>query len=217
MKATVPRTDSSLSLYRKSLAPWLTLSEEGQRKVGAAFELLVLQGREVPLDGRAIIAENLKHPSVAHSKIGDIIRLEKPEEVAAFTAYRRTMDLIPNNLQTDRSEGNREAITEAIKLADQLDHRIVVNKAEQFLLSRMAMHPIATMLAGAVLLLVACVMLGGGIFSAVPAGGTAAYGGVYVINKYTGDVTFLRYYGVPLDRSGASVVRFSFVSPSISG
>jgi hypothetical protein len=192
MKATVPRTDSSLSLYRKSLAPWLTLSEEGQRKVGAAFELLVLQGREVPLDGRAIIAENLKHPSVAHSKIGDIIRLEKPEEVAAFTAYRRTMDLILNNLQTDRSERNCacEAITEAIKLADQLDHRTVVNKAEQFLLSRMAMHPIATILAGAVLLLVACVMLGGGIFSAVPAGGTAAYGGVYVINKYTGDVTF---------------------------
>jgi hypothetical protein len=192
MKATIPRTDSPLSLYRKSLAPWLTLSDEGQRKVVAAFELLVLQGREVPLDGRAIIAENLKHPSAAYSKIGDIIRLEKPEEVAAFTTYRRTMDLILNNLQTDRSEGHRacEAIAEAIKLADQLDHRSAVNKVEQFLLSRMAMHPIATILAGVVLLLVVCVMLGGGIFSAVPAGGTAAYGGVYVVNKYTGDVNF---------------------------
>jgi hypothetical protein len=67
----------------------------------AAFELLVLQGRTVPLDGRAIIAENLAHPLARRSRVGDIIRLEKSEEVVAFAAYRLTMDLILDDLKTD--------------------------------------------------------------------------------------------------------------------
>jgi len=114
MKATTSKVETPFSLYRSSLVPWLALSPEGQQKVIAAVELLILQGRDMPLDGRAVIVENHvpatqqwphgHEPSARHSRVGDLIRLDSPQEIAAFAAYRRTMDLILNDFQTGASE-----------------------------------------------------------------------------------------------------------------
>jgi hypothetical protein len=200
MRATTPKAETPLSLYKRSLAPWLTLAHEGQQKVVAALELLVVQGREVPLDGRAVIAENFAsqewargyQPQARHSKPGDIIRLESPQEISAFVAYRRTFELIIGDVKTGPSEGERayEAMTEAIMFADKLDHQMAADKVRQFILNRMRRHPVMTVIAAYVSILVVCIALSGGIFFAVPSGGTAAYGGVYLINKYTGEVSF---------------------------
>jgi hypothetical protein len=67
---------------------------------------------------------------------------------------------------------------------------MTADKVQQFLLDRMARHPMMTIIAAYALILVVCIALSDGIFSAVPSGGTAAYGGVYLINKYTGEVSF---------------------------
>jgi hypothetical protein len=201
MKAAIQRTETPLSVYRSSLAPWLALSHEGRQKVVAALELLVLQGRDVPLDGRAPIVENQTQasqqwpqghqPMARHSRPGDVIRLVSPEEIAAFTAYRRTMALIFDDRQIGSSEREQayEAIVEAIRLGDnQLSDRAVPGKARQFLLRLPERYPIATSAAVSVLFLIACVALGGGIFSAVSGTtATGANGGVYIINKFTGD------------------------------
>jgi hypothetical protein len=201
MRATTPKAETPLSLYKRSLAPWLTLAHEGQQKVVAALELLVLQGREVPLDGRAVVAENSAsqgkrargyQPQARHSKPGDIIALESPQEISAFVAYRRTFDLIIGDVKTGPSEGEHayEAMTEAIMFADKLDHKMSADKVHQFLLNRIRRHPVMTVIAAYVSILVVCIALSGGIFFAVPSGGTAAYGGVYLVNKYTGEVSF---------------------------
>jgi hypothetical protein len=112
-----------------------------------------------------------------------------PDEIAAFTAYRRTMALIFDDRQIGSSEREQayEAIVEAIRLGDnQLSDRTVPGKARQFLLRLPERYPIITIVAVSVLFLIACVALGGGIFAAVPGQGSAANGGVYIINKFTG-------------------------------
>jgi hypothetical protein len=185
------------------LTPWITLPQEGRRSVVAALELLVLQGHDVPLDGRTVIVENQAqwtsngrkgiNPSARYSRPGDIIRLASPQEIAAFAAYRRTMDLVIDGLETGRAEQERtyEAIAEAIRLAGRADHRTVVTKVEKFLADRAAVHPIATAIIACILFLLACLALGGGIFVGVPgSSATTANGGLYLINRYTGEVSF---------------------------
>jgi hypothetical protein len=105
MKATASKVGAQFSLYRSSLIPWLTLPHEEQQKVAAALELEVLQKRFTPLDGRAVIVENHPRadqkghqPLARHSRPGDMIVLDSPQEIAGFAAYRRTMDLILNDL-----------------------------------------------------------------------------------------------------------------------
>ncbi len=147
MKAAIPRTETPLSVYRSSLAPWLALSREGQQKIVAALEISVLQGVEMPLDGRTIIVENGLNPQgnapARHSMPGDVIRLVLPEEIAAFAAYRRTMAFIFDDRQIGSSERGQtyEAIVEAIRLTDHPNYRGAANKMEQFLLSLMVKRP----------------------------------------------------------------------------
>src|SRR6185437_6100615 len=64
--------------YRDGLASWQGKPPEQWRKLFSAMELLTLDGRDVPADGRAVIVENANHPLAALSKPGDVIRLESP-------------------------------------------------------------------------------------------------------------------------------------------
>jgi hypothetical protein len=203
MRANTPHAETPLSSYRRSLAPWITLPQQARQGVVASLELLVLQGRDEPLDGRAVIVENQAQtsqqwpqghqPAARYSRPGDVIRLVSPQEIAAFAAYRRTLDLVIGDLETGPSEQERayEAIAEAIRLADRADHRTVVTKVERFLADRAASHPIVTVIVVGILFFSACLALGGGIFSAAPGNSaTAANGGLYLINRYTGEVSF---------------------------
>ena len=96
------RSEALLTKYKGALKPYLSLSLENQRQITAALELLRLQGREVPADGRAIVAENARaydsqtpmshQPLAQNSKPGDVIRLTTPAQIAGYAAYRRAMD-----------------------------------------------------------------------------------------------------------------------------
>jgi hypothetical protein len=85
------------------------LPQQARQRVVASLELLVLQGNDVPLDGRAVIVKNQAQtsqqwpqghqPAARYSRPGDVIRLVLPQEIAAFAAYRRTMDLVIDGLK----------------------------------------------------------------------------------------------------------------------
>jgi hypothetical protein len=113
-----------LSAYKEGLVSWRGKPMEQWRKLFSAMELLTLDGRDVPTDGRAIIVENRDRPLAALSKPGDIIRIESPEEVQMFGDYRRTMDQVWQNLvaETARQFGwtgtpSSKAISDAVASA----------------------------------------------------------------------------------------------------
>lgn len=87
--------------YRDGLRSWEGKPAEQWRKLFAAMEILTLEGREVPLDGRAIITPNNAYPYAALSKPGDVIRLTEPDEIQMFADYRRTMDGVWNDLVSE--------------------------------------------------------------------------------------------------------------------
>ena len=89
-----------LTKYRTGFSSWNGKPAETWNKVLSAMEILTLQGRNVPTDGRAIVAENTTHPLAARSKVGDIVRLDTPEEIQMFGDARRTMDGIWKDLVT---------------------------------------------------------------------------------------------------------------------
>lgn len=84
--------------YHENLASWQGKSQDEWRKQFAAMEILTLQGRDVPTDGRAIIVENTGHPHAALSKVGDVVRLTTPDEIKMFADYRGTMDRVWKDL-----------------------------------------------------------------------------------------------------------------------
>lgn len=84
--------------YKDGLASWQGKPLEAWRKQFAAMELLTLDGREMPLDGRAIIVENKDRPLAGLSKPGDVIRLTTPEEIGMFSDYRNVMDKVWKDL-----------------------------------------------------------------------------------------------------------------------
>lgn len=87
--------------YREGLDSWQGKPVEQWRKLFSAMEVLTLEGREVPTDGRAIIVENRDRPYAALSNVGDVIRLTSPEEIQMFADYRGTMDRVWRDLVTE--------------------------------------------------------------------------------------------------------------------
>jgi hypothetical protein len=88
-----PHAETPLSLYRSSLAPWVTLPQEGRQRLAAVLELERLQNRKAPLDGRKIIVRNDPvpnpsypqghQPSAQLSRPGEILMLDTPELINA--------------------------------------------------------------------------------------------------------------------------------------
>ncbi len=89
---------SLLARYKDGLASWQGKPLDAWRKQFAAMEILTLEGREIPLDGRAVIVENTNHPLAELTKPGDVVRLTAPDEIKMFTDYRNTMDAVWKDL-----------------------------------------------------------------------------------------------------------------------
>lgn len=77
--------------YAKTLDPFLKGSQADVNRALAAMELLTLEGREVPADGRAVVAENNSYPLARLSKVGEDVSLLTPEQIKIFGAISDTM------------------------------------------------------------------------------------------------------------------------------
>jgi hypothetical protein len=174
----------ALLRYRESLRPWLELPSKAQRQIALASELLQLQGRDVPLDGRAVIVGKTDNDLATNAR--EVIQLVDVDEIRGFAAYHRTVGRIANDFPESRSV---TALVEAIRLSDPNNYAGVSSKLRQCVSHQIRTRPLAALLVGYALLLLVCVVLGGGIFYAVP--NSTAPGGLYLVNKFTGNVTFV--------------------------
>lgn len=121
--------------YTEGLETWRTASQAEEAQLNKVLELARLQGRDFPLDGRAIILENARdlsdtdplahQPNAQHSKPGEIVRLDEPRLIGMFGEIRRTMDkgwddLIETTARRYGWEGEPtpKAILEAAAAAD---------------------------------------------------------------------------------------------------
>jgi hypothetical protein len=176
----------ALLRYRESLRPWLELPSKVQRRIAAASELLQRQGREVPLDGQAVIVGETDDSLAIN--VGETIRLVGADEVRGLAAYQRTVDRIANDF-AETGQESIPALVEAIRLSEQNHYGGVSSKLRQCVSQQIKTRPLVALLVGYALLLLVCVTLGGGIFYAVP--NSSAPSGVYLINKFTGGVSFV--------------------------
>jgi N12 class adenine-specific DNA methylase len=110
--------------YYQMLDSWQGKPPETWRKLFAAMEILTLEGREVPTDGRAIIVSNEDRPLAALSKPGDVIRITDPSEIRMFADYRKAMDQVWKDLVAETAkqvgwegEPTAKAIYEAAEAA----------------------------------------------------------------------------------------------------
>jgi hypothetical protein len=178
-----------LSRYTNDIEPWLRLPTNAQQRIIAAVELLTLEGRKIPLDGRAVIVTNRDYPRAAFTKVGETIRITDSDEITAFAALRRTMDRVYQDLLEARSGVAPERtyepmLAEGLRLAQRFNRMRISDWGLAPVTEFARQRPWWSIIVVCVLLMSAFVAMGGGIYSAVP----GSRGGVYLINKYTGQV-----------------------------
>lgn len=84
--------DRFMAGYTEVMSSWKDRAKADQDAVLAAAEVLTLEGRDVPADGRAVLVENTDHPLAQRSKVGDNLDLRTPERIQMFGDLSRAMD-----------------------------------------------------------------------------------------------------------------------------